>query len=285
MIKIVHVSDTHVVAAPHRLYGLDPRERLARAVADIGLRHDDADLCVVTGDLAHWGEADAYAAFAGAWDTVTIPTVFLIGNHDDRETFTRVVPGAMVDADGFVQGRREIGDLTCLFLDTVAEGTHAGAFCARRRGRLARTLEDIPGEVAIFMHHPPFAVGVAPMDAIALADAEAFAAVLEPHRARIRHLFFGHLHRPVFGSWRGISYSGTRGLNHQLSLDGHLRVDGREASPDIVGSREPPGYAVALIAEDRVVVHAVDVGDAATGFSLIAEESLGRAHALGMDAE
>ncbi|MBV5262426.1 metallophosphoesterase [Pinisolibacter aquiterrae] len=285
MIKIIHVSDTHVAAEPHRLYGLDPRERLARTIADIRANHDDADLCVVTGDLAHWGEAEAYATFAALWDAAGLPVVFLIGNHDDREVFQASVPRAMVDDDGFVQGARRIGDLTCLFLDTVTPGSHMGSFCERRRARLARILAETSGDVAIFLHHPPLAVGIAPMDAIALADADALASVLEPHRARIRHLFFGHLHRPISGTWRGWPFSGTRGVNHQLALDGHLRVDGRPASDDIVGSREPPGYAVALIDDLMVVVHFVDVLDDDVRFSLVAEETVGRGYALGMDVE
>jgi len=282
VIKIVHLSDAHIVAAPHRLYGLDPRERLARAVADITARHRDADLCVVTGDLAHWGEANAYAAFAEAWIGVDLPVVFMIGNHDDRDTFNRMMPSALVDESGFVQGLRRIGDLTCLFLDTHQPGTHAGSLCERRRAWLARALADAPGEVLVFLHHPPLAVGVAPMDAIALTDADAFAAVLDPYRPRIRHLFFGHLHRPVCGVWRGYSFSGTRGLNHQLALDGHLRVDGQAAPADIIGSHEPPGYAVALVGDDAVVVHMVDLADDPKRFSLLAEATVGRAYALGM---
>lgn len=285
MIKIVHVSDTHLVAAPHRLYGLDPRERLALTIADIRTHHDDADLCVVTGDLAHWGEPAAYAAFAEQWAASGLPAVFLIGNHDDREVFKATVPDAMVDADGFVQGVRRIGDLTCLFLDTATPGSHVGSYCDRRCAWLARTLAETSGDVALFLHHPPLPVGVAPMDAIALADADALAAVLEPHRARIRHLFFGHLHRPIAGTWRGWSFSGVRGLNHQLALDGHLRIDGRFASDDIVGSREPPGYAVALIDAQSTIVHFVDVLDDDARFSLIAEETVGRAYALDMSAE
>lgn len=285
MIKIVHLSDAHIVAAPHRLYGLDPRERLARTIADIQARHDDADLYVATGDLAHWGEGDAYATFAAEWARAGLPVVCLIGNHDDRETFKRSFPGAMGDENGFVQGHRRIGDLTCLFLDTVTPGSHIGSFCETRQAWLAGALEATVGDVAVFMHHPPLSVGVAPMDAIALADADALAAVLEPHRARIRHLFFGHLHRPISGSWRGWSFSGTRGLNHQLALDGHLRIDGRAASDDIVGSREPPGYAVILIDDQSLVVHFVDVTDEDARFSLIAEETVGRSYALGTSAE
>lgn len=284
MIKIIHVSDTHLVAAPHRLYGIDPRERLAQAIAEIRAHHDDADLCVVTGDLAHWGEAEAYETFAALWQGFALPLVFMIGNHDKREVFKASVPGAMVDANGFVQGLRRIGDLTCLFLDTATPGSHIGSLCEQRLGWLRQRLEETRGDVLLFLHHPPLAVGVAPVDAIALEDVDKLADVLVPHRARIRHLFFGHLHRPVAGQWRGWSFSGTRGLNHQLALDGHLRVDGRPAADDIVGSREAPGYAVALIDTESVVVHFVEMASEEARFSLLAEETVGRGHALDMAA-
>lgn len=284
MIKIVHVSDTHVVPAPHHLYGLDPRERLSRVIEDIRARHEDAHLCVVSGDLAHWGEAEAYADLAARWARLPVPVVLMIGNHDDRPRFLATVPNPMVDGDGFVQGLRLIGDLTCLFLDTATPGSHHGTLCSKRLAWLARRLDETGGDVAIFMHHPPLAVGVAPMDAIALEQTEAFAAVLAPHRARLRHIFFGHLHRPVAGNWRGYSFSGLRGLNHQLALDGHLRCDGRAAGDDIIGSREAPGYAVALIDAASVVVHFIDLVADEARFSLIAEESAGRGYALDMPA-
>lgn len=60
MLKFVHLTDTHLVPAPRPLYALDPRDRLARAVDDINRKQPDATFVVVTGDLAHFGEAAAY---------------------------------------------------------------------------------------------------------------------------------------------------------------------------------------------------------------------------------
>jgi len=57
------------------------------------------------------------------------------------------------------------------------------------------------------------------MDRIALTDAAALIAVIKPNRARIRHLFFGHVHRPIAGSWLGIPFSTLRGTNHQVCFD------------------------------------------------------------------
>ena len=40
--KIIHVSDTHLVAAGGKLHGLDPRERLRQCFEDIVTHHTDA---------------------------------------------------------------------------------------------------------------------------------------------------------------------------------------------------------------------------------------------------
>ena len=113
------------------------------------------------------------------------------------------------------------------------------------------------------MHHPPLALGIPSMDQFALREPEAFWAVIAPHRARIRHLFFGHLHRPIGGSWRGIPFSCTASPNHQVALDlVTLRGD------DVPGCREPAGYAVILIDTDSVVVHHQQLFNGETRFWL-----------------
>ncbi|MEM8803578.1 MAG: metallophosphoesterase, partial [Pseudomonadota bacterium] len=56
--KFIHLTDTHVVGSG-LLYGQDPAERLAEAVTSINAEHSDAEFVIVTGDMTHWGDADA----------------------------------------------------------------------------------------------------------------------------------------------------------------------------------------------------------------------------------
>ena len=58
--KVIHVTDTHLVSAGEKLQGLDPLERLRLCFEDITAHHSDADLCVLTGDLSDCGQTDAY---------------------------------------------------------------------------------------------------------------------------------------------------------------------------------------------------------------------------------
>lgn len=259
--KLIHITDTHLVPPGLRLYGLDPRARLDAAIADINRHHADAELAVVTGDLTHWGEAEAYRNFLHAMRALAVPYVVLVGNHDRRATCLDVLSAAPRDENGFVQGWRDTSRGRFLFLDTLDEASHAGQMCERRLAWLAQAIARTPADqpLLVFMHHPPFEVGVHEMDRIALAERAAFAEIVGPHRARIRHLFFGHVHRPICGSWRGIPFSTLRGTNHQVWFD---------LSPDCphLASHEPPAYAVVLIGEDSVVVHTHDFLDASQRF-------------------
>lgn len=276
--KLIHISDTHIVPGPDTLYGLNPRERLAAAVADINRHHADAAACVITGDLTHWGEPAAYAALGEILAGLAVPPILLLGNHDNREAFQAVFPGAMRDEAGFVQGVFRMGGHALVCLDTNQPGTHAGHYCARRQAWLARTLVAIEEPVLLFMHHPPFHVGVSGMDAICLQDALAFADILAPHRHRIRHIFMGHLHLPISGSWQGIPFSVLAAQNHQLD---HLAS---AAGAEIWGSDGDPRYAVVMAGPDSVMVHERAYLTRPRSYRLDADEGLGRAYALGMRA-
>jgi len=259
--KFIHLTDTHLVEPGARLYGLDPRARLDAAITSINAEHGDAVCCMVTGDLAHWGAPAAYRALRESLANLAMPVHLLIGNHDNRAAFRAVVPETPVDAGGFVQFAFDTPQGRFVCLDTNEPGVSWGVFCARRAAWLDAQLQATAGPVFLFMHHPPFPVGIPSMDRISLRDCVPFSEALLPCRARIRHLFFGHLHRPVAGSWSGIPVSTVRGTSHQVAL----RMKEHDKVP---GSHEPPGYAVVLADDTRVVVHMHDYADATGRFDL-----------------
>ena len=255
--KLIHITDTHLVAPGRSLYQTDPYERLAQCIDDVVANHADAAFCVITGDLAHKGEPEAYAGMAKQLSRLPMPVYPLAGNHDFRAPLVAALPQAPRDEHGFIQAvvRREEGDF--ILLDTLDEGVNGGTYCDKRATWLAARLDEA-GErpVYLFMHHPPFPIRIPCLDRIALLDPSRFIAAIEGHR-NIRHLFYGHVHRPVCGSWRGIPVSTMRGLNHQVPFD-------LATVTPVPKSHEPPAYAVVFIDPDQVTVHFHDYLDRRT---------------------
>ena len=244
--KLVHVTDLHLVAPFEELWGLKPFDRLDACLTDIETHHGDAEFCVISGDLADRGETEAYRALKRRLESFPIETFLMIGNHDDRGAFKKSFPDRPLDDNGFVQFEHRAGEAVFLFLDTLKPGTSAGEYCDNRRSWLRASLEaaaDRP--VYIFMHHPPFDIEVPYLDRIKLEDPDSFAEAISG--ADVRHIFFGHVHRPVYVNWHRIPCTALPAISHQVPL---VR--------DSVGSRysdEPPMYAVVDILTDRIVVN------------------------------
>jgi len=252
--KIIQVTDTHLGARDEHIAGLSPIQRLAACVADIEAHHADAAFCVFSGDLTDAGKPQAYQALSEILSTLTPPVVLMMGNHDHRERLCAVFPQIKRDENGFVQWRLKSNAGNFLFLDTVDQGSHEGLYCElRRRWLVERLAEAGDNAVYIFVHHPPFDVGIPGLDLIGLREHQAFADILAAH-GNIAHLFFGHVHRPVSGSWHGIPFSSLRGTNHSVALD--------FSDPGYLPRcYEPPNYAVILIEDGKVLVHLHDFLD------------------------
>lgn len=261
MLKFIHITDTHLVEEGHALYGQDSGMRFARCIDSVIAEHADAACCVITGDLAHIGHADAYRQLAQQCARLPMPVHLILGNHDSRPNFRAQFSLVPNDDNGFIQYEVAIGPYRGLFLDTNEAGTHSGVFCERRALWLTQRLatDDVP--VLLFMHHPAFPLGMPAMDRIALVDNQHLLAALRGHEHRIQHLFFGHLHRPISGSWRGITFSTLRGTNHQAALN-------MTDTEDVLGTFEPPQYAVVLLDHDTVIVHLHDFLDRSDRFWL-----------------
>lgn len=246
--KLIHVTDPHLVSPGKPLWDLDAAARLDACLEDIAKWHGDADFCVVSGDLTDKGEPDAYNWLKDRLDRFPLKTFLMLGNHDERDAFRAALPNHAVDEAGFVQQSHQTDAGTFLFLDTKKAGrVSEGELCATRRDWLERQLREAGTQpVYIFMHHPPCDIGVAYMDRIKLDDAETFGDLVT-EAGNVKHIFFGHVHRPSYINWRGIPCTSLPGTNHQVPLV-------RE-SVGTAYSQEPPGYGIVTIGEDCIAVH------------------------------
>ena len=241
--KLILVSDLHLVEPGTCLFGRDPLVQLEACIRHINQRHADADLVVFAGDLANDREPPAYAALSERIGDLAPPYRLMMGNHDDRDAFRAAFPNTPME-DGFVQSWIDIGHTRVILLDTLWPEHVGGLLCDTRIAWLEAVLAPAR-EALVFMHHPPFPIGIPSLDACGLTDADTLLSVLQKH-GNVRHIFAGHVHRLSSGSWHGIPFTTVRGTNHQSALK-------------LVGSHElsfeAPSYAVVLVSGDVVAVH------------------------------
>jgi len=247
MYKIIQITDPHVSRPGQELWGLNPFERLEAALKDIAAFHSDAEACIISGDLTDSASPEALQWLKDSLARFPIPTHLMIGNHDIRSVFFDVFQAYPKDENGFLQYSFEVAEDRFLCLDTKKnDPVSAGQYCEKRISWLENELSKTHQDVYIFMHHPPFEVGVPYMDRIKLDEAEAFGRLVSNYK-NVRHIFFGHVHRPVFLSWQGITCSACPGINHQIPLVAE--------AVSTKCSVEPPMYAVIEIGHGNIRVN------------------------------
>lgn len=219
--KIIQLTDTHLVPPGIVVNGVDPEKHLRAAVSDILNKHADAGLLVVTGDLCNDGDRDAYRLLREILAPVPFETRLLLGNHDDRENFVAAFPEQPRDANGFVQSFLDTEFGRLLFLDSHQSGVIGGSYDAERLAWLDAALTDAGDRpVTVFVHHPPMDCGIRHFEAIGMHDGGAIMARLAAHPAGVRHIVFGHIHMALSGtSAEGIAYSSGQACSHRFITD------------------------------------------------------------------
>lgn len=253
MHKIIHLTDPHLCANDIKVMGLDPLARLKAALNTMRDEHADASACMITGDLTDAGDLQAYKILRELISDLPMPVYLTLGNHDHRNSFSEVFPNALHDENGFVQGSFFVDGTAYIFVDTL-DSAHAaeGAMCEKRLAWLQKTLQkNSEHPVVLFMHHPPFSIGLKWFEPMLLrrTDAAKFWRIVT-EAGNVRHIAFGHVHVSTSGVMNGISYSASPGTCHKI-LDG--------TSADVATYADShPSFDVLLIDVHGVRVHGVE---------------------------
>ena len=256
---IAQITDFHVRPPGVLAYGgIDTNAMLRNAVAAIA-RLDPAPDCVIaTGDLADCGLHDEYQEIAKVLAPLRMPVFVIPGNHDRREVM-RSTLGAQhryLDQDPqFFQYVIDDFPVRLVALDTVIAGETGGEICAAREAWFARALKNGDGRpTLVFMHHPPFRIGVPAMDPMMCKTASSFADLIARH-PEIERIATGHYHRPIVARWAGTIGFVAPSTAHQVVLDL------RESEPTR-WAFEPPGFALHVYRDGvGMVSHVVPIGD------------------------
>ena len=231
--RIVQLSDTHLFADPEaRMFGVPTRETFRAVLEDVGRLEGGFNHLVLTGDLAQENSLATYRALGeqlGEWR----PRCRLVpGNHDDREAIREAFADLVPDA-GPVTFSFRAGAWRIIGLDTLLPGDDGGRLdpdqIAWLTGQLAA---DADAHTLIFLHHPPAPIGVAWLDAVALAAPDALVDLVR-RSPQVEVLCCGHVHQEFEGRIGATALYATSSTAFQF-----LRDDDEQVDP------LPPGYRV-----------------------------------------
>ncbi len=183
MAVVLQLTDTHLTGDPSGLvHGIDPAARL-RDVLDAWRRRDQqADLVLLTGDVADDGSPVAYEAVADCLQGIGAPVLAIPGNHDLPEPLAeRFGPMVPWEAAGW----------RIVPFDTTIPRETAGAIDVPAALAELDRLDDRPTVVAV--HHPPVPRSTHPWFQLAGA-AELLDGLAE--RPHVRAVVSGHVHEP-----------------------------------------------------------------------------------------
>ena len=258
--KFIHLTDPHLTASD-KLFKIDVSKRLEAAISHIIKYNSDADLCMITGDLSHWGEHEAYSTLNSILNRLPMPWHCLIGNHDNRHILRTALPQIPVDENGFFQYVIKTNSGYFVILDTVDPGFHHGVLCEKRLRWLRDQFNEIPQDshIFLFLHHAPMISEISGLDSIRLKNSDDLLNLINSSRP-IQHIFFGHMHRTFHGSWYGIPFSTVKGTAHQVAPDFAPQAP-------LSGNLEMPAYAAVFIRDDGVFIHDISFLEESTKFS------------------
>jgi 3',5'-cyclic AMP phosphodiesterase CpdA len=231
-------------------------ERLNRVIDELFGMTPAVELLIVSGDLVENGDdLDAYRRMreiVGRW---TGPTLWAVGNHDDRANFRIALPEVPTDDHGFIQHEMDHKGLRFLVLDTLDPGRHGGMLCEHRIDWLAARLgerTDVP--TVIVLHHPPVDTGISWMSALSCEGwVQRLESVVAP-ASQVVAMIAGHVHRPIGTSFAGKSLTVCASSAPWIALD----IDPIDpASPDgrplILGNA--PAFALHYWNGERLLTH------------------------------
>jgi len=219
---IAQISDLHVTRPGHLCNNrVDTGRHLRAAVERVRGLAPAPDLVIVSGDLVDTGDDEEYRELRRLIEPLLAPVFVIPGNHDNRGALVRAFADHryLPHTGEFLHYTVEGWPVRLIALDTTIEGAMRGEMCAERLRWLERALGVAPTEpTLIFMHHPPFATGLAGMDAIGLHGAGAMAEILACN-TQVQLVTAGHLHRPIQRRFGGTLAATCPSTAHQLAFD------------------------------------------------------------------
>jgi Icc protein len=209
--RFVHLTDTHIMAGGAWRPGagnfeFDTAASLRRVVEAIRGLDPAPAFAVLGGDLAspdllHRDRVltaeeyePSYRLLAEILASLRCPVHFLVGNHDNRLAFNRVLGAKALAQDAPQPYSFDHEGYHFIALDSLEPGQAGGFLDAAQLSWLHRDLvqhRDQP--TIVFVHHHPWPLGLQWIDTMTLRNGEKLMTVLRDH-AQVSWVICGHVH-------------------------------------------------------------------------------------------
>ncbi|MBZ9557462.1 MULTISPECIES: metallophosphoesterase [Modicisalibacter] len=182
--RLIQITDCHLHADPEARSRMGVPFRQLQRVLDRA-RALRPDLLLVTGDISQDETPASYRHAARAFSAMECPWFWFPGNHDRPQ---------YMNEEREILDEVDLGDWRLVMLDSRLSGQAHGEIGKAQLQELALKLEEDERPVLLALHHPPIELGSTWLDAIGLADREAFWQTLAAY-GQVRAILFGHAHQ------------------------------------------------------------------------------------------
>lgn len=250
--RFVHFTDTHIIAGDNGRY--NTAATLQRVIEVITALEPRPAFAVIGGDLAspdmlHRDRTltpeeyePSYQLLQNLVAPLACPTYMILGNHDNRTAFHRVMQTAAPTPDAAHYYSFDYQDYHFVALDSHLPGQHHGALGADQLSWLCTDLEAHHGQpTMVFVHHHPWPLGLAWMDDMSLRNGEELTTVLRQY-PDVRWMICGHVHLDQSIQRHGLTMLTTPSTCFQVSKvsQTHKTLPG------------PPGFRLVDVTEESV---------------------------------
>lgn len=235
MVKIAQITDTHLLADPEdNMRGVKTWYSLKKVLKTVQSHHPE--FLLLTGDLAHNGEKEAYQHLVELIEEIEIPAYWLPGNHDHLPLMqSELVSDYLSDRYSISTKHWQIILLnSCLETANYGEGTFAQTELNFLAQQLAENKEK---SVAIACHHQPINVGIDWLEEMSVLNSGEFRKIIG-HYPQVKVVCFGHIHHQVDRQQQGIYFLGTPATCTQVTPAGKELIEGE------VQTWQQPGFRI-----------------------------------------
>ncbi len=244
MLKLLHITDTHLLGEPGAQYrGMDTRTSLVQ-VLDRARTHSSYDAVVLGGDVSEDQSAASYHFIADTLRPLGVPVLSVPGNHDDptgMHQYLNTFPFQFTGVSEHPQWK-------VLLLDSLNPGRVDGRLSASSLALLHEQLAlPDPRYLLLCLHHHPVPMGSDWLDTIGLTNAERLFAAIDQDD-RVRGVLWGHVHQAFAATRNGVRLLSSPSTCRQfMPRAPHFALDTR-----------PPGARCLQLHEDgRIESHLI----------------------------